>query len=523
MKKKDLYLDIVCRLLNKKKVCLGRDLATCVAEKCGILQSDARVYIRRLVESKKIFCSSPLRFAGGFAYSKNKSNNIYRGIVQKEKPMLYAVLNKFEENGFIISKTDICKLSACILTENDKYYTYEKVLKDMEYFYQIKKELIEGNEFIIDQKSLNNYQSKYNELYKRNFVDCSIIPTIINYLKSMNLLQKKDVPHYRNKNNPFRHEKINNLVFDASGFTVTTGFVEFEKNGEKIIPQKTLVIFDVKVSEIYTNFDYNGFEKRINCLIFATKGKTKRKILPIIVCNEINDKLIEEVVSDKKCLILQVKKIFGKIGIETINFIMRDSKSLGNKDFSELLDKLEVSGLETFNFIKGYIFELIVERILDKIFVSKNVTLKNNLEINCANDNGETERAELDIVVMENATGKKIVFECKSSALPIRWRNIDSQNNDSSYAKYFFNTTAGKLDKKYGKNEYYMCMISANGFDGETIKKSVDTCLTNRKHPNFKLLYSVKELIDTFKEEIENLGDNINKEKEILEKYFISE
>lgn len=517
MKKQNDALTLINEFINDDGSQTADEIVDMLVDRLGISRENAIQKIQYYKKQGKLFSSYPLRFHNGqFAYSKKNSNNCFWYSVMRHKEYLYNVIEKFKENNYIISFYEIGKLTGCLFLENKKYLTISKVIEEIKYFYEIKTITKESNYFVIGKKIFNDYENEICELKTKLTIDCILIPSIIYYLQSINLISDK--PLYRNKSNPFNYIETNNLAWDIVAYSTTTGLTLDCLKTE--LSPKTLVFVDVKMHDVYGREDYLGLKTRIDKIIYSTKGK-RRRVLPIVFINKISEAALKEC-KKNNYIIIDMAKVFGKAGTKVVSFIREGNiNNVGNYD--EMLDILEKAGMdETFKNIKGYIFEMLTEKIIRKICVyKKQYYIKTNVEV--TNDKGE--KAELDIV-LKDADDKRVIFECKSSRKKIYWENyIDNELDASSYAKYFFNRTAGILDNKYGKGSFKMSMVAANGFDAKVINKTKKQALLARKSTDFELLYDIKDLII----ECENIlkenssSENIKKEKEIIEKYFINE
>lgn len=522
-KNRDEHYAFIKAVLSKEKALLSEDITNILHKKYGIEINTAKVKLSRWVKEKRLFNSAPLVFDNGsYAYSLNNSNNNYWDIVMQKKPLLGNILQRIKKNGGLISQLEVMKISGCLKSYSKKYYYYEKVFNDISYFLQVEKLQLEDSEFIVETKIKDTVNLKYVAIRKKEYVNCSMLPIIIKFLKTINLINGKNTPHYRNKSMPFsiNNTITNNLVFDLSAFTQTTGFkdIDVDKQRPKQ-PQKTMIVLDINIAEDYSYIDYLGFQKRVNNLLFSTKKNNVRRIMPIVVYKKA-DKQIENYLANANYFCIPISKIFGKMGDNIVDFINKDYDEHTVGDFTDILNKLELSGQEEMLItFKGYVFEMLVERILREKFNTSNMRFRTNIMVGSSEN-----KAEIDIL-LEDSDKNLIIFECKSSKNKIQWHNDDNpEDNNSAYAKHFFNTTLGKLVKEFGNGKFFISMISANGFDDKTLERVNKGALDNKKYINTKLLYTIDELINETEEEIKkrsnSMGD-ISKEKEIIEKCFV--
>lgn len=516
MKNQDNALTLINEFIRNGGSQTADEIVDMLVKRLGISRENAIQKIQYYKKQEKIFSSYPLRFQNGqFAYSKKNSNNCFWDSVMQHKEYLYNVIEKFKKNSFIISFYEIGKLTGCLFLENKKYLTISKVIEEIRYFYEIKIITMESNTFVIGKKIFNDYENELGELKTKLTIDCILIPSLIYYLQSINLISDK--PLYRNKSNPFSFIETNNLVWDVAAYSTTTGLTLDCMKTE--LSPKTLVFVDVKMHDVYGYEDYLGFKTRVDKIIYSTKGK-RRKILPIVFFDKISESALKEC-QKSNYIIFNIAKLFGKAGTRIVSFIKEGNlNNVGNYD--EMLDILEKAGMdETFKNIKGYIFEMLIEKILRKMCIyKKQYSIKTNVEIT----NGKGEKAELDIV-LKDPDDKRTIFECKSSKNKLYWENnIDKELDASSYAKYFFNRTAGILDEKYEKANFKMSMVAANGFDVRVINKAKEQALLARKSPDFELLYDIKDLIIECETILKknSSSENIKIEKEIIEKYYVN-
>lgn len=107
------------------------------------------------------------------------------------------------------------------------------------------------------------------------------VKDILDWLVKSNLILSLN-NQYRNKNNPTLGAKHNNLLWDAFGYTKTTGLIQKFNSKDDTIEKQTLVVLDVVLSRNYEEYDLDGFLSRIQINLNSV-NKGFRKVIPIIV------------------------------------------------------------------------------------------------------------------------------------------------------------------------------------------------------------------------------------------------
>src|SRR5690606_26028904 len=116
---------------------------------------------------------------------------------------------------------------------------------------------------------------------------------IIDWIVQSNLIDNSNII-YRNKNNPSKGAKHNNLVWDAFGYSKTTGINPTLARDSNIPEKQTLVVLDILISRDYEQIDLDGFLNRIEInLNSVVKGQ--RKVLPLIVYRKCSSLVLNKI------------------------------------------------------------------------------------------------------------------------------------------------------------------------------------------------------------------------------------
>lgn len=493
------YLEHIKNVLSTGAVLSG-DITDALIYKFGIRKNYGRTLLHRYVKNKDIYTSYPLIFKSGqAAYSLNPGNNEYVHLLHL-KPRLDVVYKVFLANRFI-SKYELLKLSGVLNVVNSRYYDIERVINDLKYFFpNLEETLINDEVFYHDGMSEEEYIRVYDQIIDRRLFEQQFYPLILNYCKGINLISSK--PRYISSEKPFTGINIRqNLVFDAVAFT----------NIGNPNEEKTVVVFDIKINEEYTPYDFDGFKYRVDTLINSTK-KFNQRVIPVIFTKSMTYSVFNNLYDKNKYLVLSLSNIFGSKITEFMN-VMELNDIDGIKEAQEILKTVENTGFaKQLTRFFPYVFEAIISEILNEVLIRKGYTYSIRRGYK-PKFNGKFK--EYDIW-FEN-DNEILIVECKNYSSKVNWENRDSRNRlKRDCCKYFFEDKLQFLVDNGIVKPVKMVIIASNGFSTGALS-NISKLDNTLKHNSLPLSFSGTELIEYCK----TSGIGITDQKEWLTKYYI--
>ncbi|MDM1097981.1 hypothetical protein HXZ81_15255, partial [Myroides odoratimimus] len=293
----DNYNEFLVKLLDEQLYLVASDVIKHLIDKFDVLPANARKIIGRAVEQNCIQSSAPYTFGKNqFAYlnvEHNLTKNDIKNISKENRPPIYRLLELMDQNGGIVSYYEALKITASPV---EKSSTKVDSLEDILTFL-MKLDIVQkttdhnGVGFVIykdatdtglpEELLRDTLEIMTRQHYDKMIADCILLPDILNWLRRSNIIDSEKVI-YRNKITPHRGGIHNNLVWDAFGYSSTTGIKTVVKKGDDLIDKKTLVVLDVVLSHEYLDIHLDAFISRMQINVNSVKEE-QRKVLPIIV------------------------------------------------------------------------------------------------------------------------------------------------------------------------------------------------------------------------------------------------
>ena len=492
-------------------------------------RSNARKIIEIAVKKSLIQSSKPMTFGNNqYLYYSNKASRDF--LISKLElfgTSLSRISHVISLNDGIISYSELIKISACT---TKKTSTNVKSLEEVIDFLQrkdvldMKKESHKGINFLISSKIDNEVKTQMiqNYISKMN-IDVLLIKPILNFLKNINLVDNREIVRFRNFSSLDNLPKLNDLGWDAYGYTYTTGFYESVGNND---PQKsTLVVLDLKISRDYTIYDLQGFYNRIQIYRNSVKNKKKiRNIIPVIFANHIE---FDARISAKNLnfITLTGSDIYGENFDNLVNQLIplylykfnaisyRDKETIINH-IDSVLEFIKNAGHTiSFGNMKGDLFELLMEPVINKIYNTKDASIKRNYKFN---------NYQYDFIVKTDT--ELIVIEVKGykkdKEIPLGYFDIEKKQPQKESVKWFFDYTFDIVKKGYMGGcqnhglEVKACYITTSKFTPDAIKHLTNLNRSKLKPKNLHLSYDRDQLIELLKEH------KLNDEIKIINDYF---
>lgn len=497
--------------------------------------SNARKIIETATKNGIIKSSKPITFGHNqYAYynpvKELKKDDIKMLLVNR--PNIKRILNRMDENKGVISYIEILKLAACTIGETKtkctKFLDICSLLENLEV---AKKYSWSGVCFLVykDLTESAIINAIKDDLYYQK-LDCMFIPVFLIWLQKHNIMDNGGLI-YRNKNNPCSGVTYNNLMWDAIGYTRTTGYYDFI--GDNSENKKTLVVLDIRINNQYTQDDLYGFYDRIQINRNSVKGgNERRKILPIILARDINNEA--KIIARKmNILMFNLGIVYGERIFEIIDKMQKvslPSALLGNNMINDdyivdnvgaALSALKESGQEiNLNNLKGELFERLMYYVVMVIYEGKILgELRPNYHYNQTIE-GKHIGYEYDIIA--ETKDEYIVFELKgykgSSNILLGEYDEKTEKPEKNTIKWFFSNSFPFIKENLEINPFNKkvkaCYITTALFEKEALCKLNELNQSNLKPKELDLFYDGKKLLELLSKY------NLKKEKNVVEQYY---
>ncbi|MDM1455826.1 hypothetical protein HX045_03120 [Myroides odoratimimus] len=423
----DRYNEFLEKLLDEQLYLVASDVIKHLIDKFNVLPENARKIIGRAVKQECIKSSAPYTFGKKqFAYlsvEHSLTKNDIKKISKENRPPIYRLLELMDQNGGIVSYYEALKITASPV---EKSSTKVDSLEDILTFL-MKLDIVQkttdnnGVGFVIykdaadtglpEELLRDTLEIMTRQHYDKMIADCILLPDILNWLRRSNIIDSEKVI-YRNKTTPHRGGIHNNLVWDAFGYSSTTGIKTVAKKGENLIDKKTLVVLDVVLSHEYLDIHLDAFISRMQINVNSVKEE-QRKVLPIIVYASSS---IETINKMRKYGIItfDIGYVFGNRIYEVLNDIgqlpILESVNSGDVDkvIEKMLDSISSSGQDdALKALKGTLFEYLMYPLLKTIF--PNAIIERNKTLIEKTKEGKRYNYEYDYIIQNN-TPKELIF-----------------------------------------------------------------------------------------------------------------
>jgi len=525
------YDIFIIKTLKEKKIKVSSDLCQLLIDSFPISNGYARKLLERATRNGVIRSSVPLTFGKGqYAYFRPNTNLTKERIkilCKKHRPSLYRLLVALDINNGILSYYEALKITASPLVNGISKVDYLDDLISL----LIKFEIV----YIKRDKNLVNYlilninkekeEALMNSHFSKMIVDTAFIRDIIDWIIKSNLLDNKNIV-YRNKNNPSKGAKHNNLVWDAFGYTKTTGINPSHAKDSNVPEKQTLVVLDILISRDYEQIDLDGFLNRIQINLNSV-SKGKRKVVPVIVYKNSTSLILNRI---KKLgfLSYDIGSIYGSnilSILENISKLQINEKLLDEVDFEKIIEDtlitIDVSGQgDQLKAIKGTLFEVIMYQVLKHQY--PNAEIKPNFYYKKSFVNNEDasvsyEGYEYDYIIKSSNPKEIIVVELKGykSTYAIPLGDYKTKNTIG----WFFKKTLPFIKEKFKTDigEGYAfkgCYITSSEYTQEAIdelEKLNEGCFKPKK---LDIYYNRQKLFDFL---LENDFKNL---QSIIERFY---
>ena len=380
----DQYQNFVYRFVAKKEFVAAAEIINALQEEYALTNSYARKILQRTTEKGIIESSKPVTFGRGqFIYmlpGQQINMTDVKHIFKKYRPPLYRIVDVMEQNDGIISYYEALKLSASPEEKSStKASTVNELIRIL-----VKLDLVtvetDSNDirYIIDTETLDAKPTMINQ-FGRMMLDTMFIPDMLKWMRNVNLIDNLKTL-YRSKHNPSKGVVHNSLVWDAYGYTKSTGFNDIVGKKANTIEKQTLVVLDVVLSREYSQSDLDGFLGRVQVNLNSVK-EGRRKVVPVIFYKDISSK-VQNTLASLGFLSFDIGTVFGnkiKGIVDKIGKFQNQLESKPDKGQSQtvesLLSTIRDAGQEdNLSNLKGILFEFLLYPLLRTIYSSAGIS-----------------------------------------------------------------------------------------------------------------------------------------------------
>ncbi|MCE3297079.1 MAG: hypothetical protein K0R65_2793 [Crocinitomicaceae bacterium] len=522
------YDTFLIKTLRKGKFLVSSELCKELISKFGITESNARKIIERSAAKEIIISSKPLSFSKGqFVYflpGQVLSKDRIKEISKKYRPSLYRLLEALDRNEGILSYYEALKISSSPLEKSSSKVDYLDdlliILKERQIVYEYKDR--NGINYIVLKSKERDCEHLVSIHYSKMLIDTMLVNDIVQWFKKSNIIDNNSAI-FRNKKTPWSGAKHNNLVWDAIGYTKTTGINPGSAKNSKTFDKQTLVVLDIVINREYESFDLDGFYNRIQINLNSVKNG-QRKVLPIIVYKECSRFVLNKTKS-LGFLCYDIGSIYGSKIFEIIDNLnsLQSSQSIEKRDFQqkvdEILNSIELSGQEEqLKAIKGILFEVMIYQLLKNCYPNAAITPNYRYYRIINKDDVETKVVyEYDYVIRSNNPKEIIIIELKGNHAnhEIPLGNSETKNTIS----WFFNRTLPFIKEKFSSDiadeySFKASYITSGKYEKDALERLIKYNKGDFKSKQLDVFYDRQKLLQLMDE------NDFKSLKAVIDKFY---
>lgn len=529
---KNKYDDYLIEILSKDKFLVSGSLCDLLSSKYEVSNTYARKILERSVSKGCIKSSTPATFGKGqfvyFLQNEKLNKDTIKAISKKFRPPLYRLLEFLDSNDGIISYYEALKITASpIKNLGAKIDLLDDLLEEIKLFDLIYLKTDSNNvKYIIYQIVKENEESVISCHFSKLKLDAIFVKDILDWLVRSNLILSLN-NIYRNKNTPSIGAIHNNLLWDAFGYTKTTGINPLPSQLALSIEKQTLVVVDVLLSREYVQYDLDGFLSRIQINLNSV-SKGTRKVMPIIIYRSCTDYILNKIKS-LGFLCYDIGSIYGSnifAILENISKLQLNQKLLDNEEFEKIIEDtlktIKNSGQEDqLKALKGTLFEVMMYQLLRNEYSNAGIISNqkyNKTVFNKKTQQEENRKFEYDFIIKSETPKEILVIELKGyhSKYKIPLGDFETENS----IKWFFCYTFPIIKEKYKTDiaEGYIVKgvyITSSNYEDDAIEY-LDIMNSGKLKPKkIDVYYDRTKLLDLFEK------NDFKTLKNIIEKFYL--
>jgi hypothetical protein len=389
---------------------------------------------------------------------------------------MYRLLSAMERSGGVISAFDAHKVTSVPVKAGS---TKASVLRDIV-------APLEKHGILAEDRSADGYpyivfaelKGRSSEIIKAYRVgvdlDCAFLPDVLRWLGQRNLVDNALVI-YRNKASPDALVVHNNLVWDAFGYSRTTGIDPLQPKVGHEHTKRTLVVLDVCLGRPYTEEDLQGFYDRVQVHRNSTRGRP-RSVMPVVVFREMDNRVRGRLTA-LGFVNLDVASVFGARVLEVLDklrLVKREEATRASTpeafvaNIESALSSMKEAGQDVnFENLMGDLFESLMYPLLRAIFPNADIQQKREMKVGAR-------KCECDYVISSSNHREHVVVELKGykSRSTIRLGTTKEQNTVS----WFFGKTVPIAKEALvagvtGGYELKACLMTPASFEPDALRQ----------------------------------------------------
>ena len=529
---KNKYDTFLIDLLSKDKFLTSGFLCDILSSTFPVNNVYARKLLERSVSKGFIKSSAPATFGKGqfiyFLPNEKLNKDTIKEIAKTFRPPLYRLLESLDTNGGIISYYEALKITASPIKRlSSKIDLLDDLIDEIKVFDLVYSKIDSNNvKYIIYQIEKENEAINIREHYAKLKLDAIFVKDILDWLVKSNLILSLN-NIYRNKNTPSIGAVHNNLLWDAFGYTKTTGINPISTKSATVIEKQTLVVVDVILSREYEQYDLDGFLSRIQINLNSV-SKGTRKVMPIIIYRSCTDYILNKIKS-LGFLCYDIGSIYGSnifTILENLSKLQLNQKFLENEEFEKTIEDtlktIKNSGQEDqLKSLKGTLFEVMLFQILKYQYSNADITP--NYYYSKTSINNETkeivnEGYEYDYIIKSSNPKEIVVVELKGYHSKYKIPLGDYQTKNT--VKWFYSKTLPFLKDRFKAeiDEGYVfkgAYITSSRYDEEALEYLSKINEGKLKPKRIDAFYDRNKLLDLFEE------NDFKSLKDIIDKYYL--
>ena len=507
---------------NKTKSYIGTELKKILISNFKDLsEENARKVISNCYKKKAILSTEPVTFCNNqyvyFSVKAKEKYSLLKSNIEKYKPQLFRVIYALSRKSGIISLNELYNISGVSISNGSHNVSFDKLMDDLNYLDIAELFESDGLKYIrFKNKGMNpeGVSSVKEDLKDKNLL-LSLFST---WLIRSNIVDGKKFCFLGEPNN-YEGISRNDYYWDAFGFTNTVGIGTLQKDFQ------TIVVIDFFHKNKYEEYDFQGFNKKVECLIFSVKGK-KRKVLPIVIATEFSP-VAKTLIQKHNYMCFNLDSILGKNAVkisrqyrESIekmediitkkDIITESDQTIVLKNVSNTCNLIQTNGNEVnFGNLKGTLFEYLMYPVLSRIFNQNGTRIIHNFAGSVDN-----EKFECDYRIETEKENIFIELKGYNREYVIPLGKCDKENNKPKKQTIKWFLKKYELAKKFVGNERKskFCYITTS-----TIEDKAKKVMSQRKKEKAEILDyfyeydSLIELLNNYK---------LKKEIEVIKQFF---
>jgi hypothetical protein len=500
---------------NPNEVLIASDIYEILKKSFPITDENCRKVLSNCALRGYIRNSNPIYFGNKqyayFSPNQKKEYKVLKECICEHKKYLHRVIFALERNGGILSMLEAIKISGATINKNSHSININTILNELDALGIAEVMEYQGTHYIcmmkngspipLDEQSLDNLKVKN-----------TLLVLVLDWLKRCNLVDGAKLC-FMGPGNYYNGIVRNTENWDAFGFSNAIGIGNIKKE------YQTIVLMDFNYQYRYEEYDFIGFQERVNRTVFSVKNEN-RKVLPIVIVNDISSTALA-LIKKNQYLIFKISDILGVSFVNVANSFIRNIDTLNKKitekeegfasNICETLEEIKKSGNEdNYGNMKGTLFEYLMYPVINKIY-SSGALINHSYERNY-----ENQHFECDYLI--ETADENIIIELKGykKGNIIRLGNFDVNTNlpERDTVKWFLQRTFELCKKCIGGNkEFKFCYITTADFE-ETAKTLMMERKKNRPK-GVECFYNGTKLIELLNQY------NMENEIKVINQYYM--